>query len=332
MTKPEPITFFPKRWREACVTTPRLCRFEMVEIRTLADRSSLRTRDHIRPDAVAEYAECFSELPPVLCVRDSKNLQTWLADGRHRVGAAESVGKRKIRAYVVEGTITDARYIAALANVSNTMVRYTSADKRATIRILLADPAVQLLTNREIGQLAGTSHGAVGKIRGPNAKVAAINANAKGLRARMLRDLEDNEGMTAPQLADKYGVSTNTVNMHRRAIRDSAAKRPAMAPQPLPPKMAGLAKQAAPPATPKPKPSKTDRTKSIGELPPIWKADAVLRDVHGEHFETKLLTRYGKGERLRLEMGSKTRLFDLARVDALIKTLQAARAHMKATT
>lgn len=72
-------------------------------------------RAHLDEGTIERYIESFDELPAVVVFKDDDELL--LADGFHRVAAAERLGRRDIEAQVKRGSRNDALEHAAVANV-----------------------------------------------------------------------------------------------------------------------------------------------------------------------------------------------------------------------
>jgi hypothetical protein len=107
--------------------------------------------------AIDEYAAAMKdgdEFPPVIVYYDGSAY--WLADGFHRVRAAEKAGLAKIAADIRQGTRRDAVLHSVGANALHG-VRRTNRDKRLAITVLLNDPEWAKNTDNEIARLTGTS-------------------------------------------------------------------------------------------------------------------------------------------------------------------------------
>lgn len=99
----------------------------------IADLAPIQTRAETDAATVAEYAERMrdgAKFPPVRAFCDAEANTLWLADGIHRVKAAEAVGCKAVKAEVIPGTKTDALRFALLANVTHGKAANTNADKR----------------------------------------------------------------------------------------------------------------------------------------------------------------------------------------------------------
>jgi hypothetical protein len=113
---------------------------------------------------VAEYAEAMKAgavFPAIVVFKDGKGA-LWLADGFHRVAAAELAGVAELPADVREGDRKAALLHAASAN-SDHGLRRTLADKRAAVQRLLA--AYPKWSDRKIAEAAKVDHKTVGAAR-----------------------------------------------------------------------------------------------------------------------------------------------------------------------
>jgi ParB/Sulfiredoxin domain len=116
-------------------------------------------------NAVAEYAQAMksgAEFPPIVVFRDGKT--RWLADGCHRVAAAERRGRRTIRAEVRPGDRRKAVLYACGANAAHG-VRRTNADKRRAVILMLGDEEWRDWSNREIARRCVVDEGLVRQVR-----------------------------------------------------------------------------------------------------------------------------------------------------------------------
>ncbi len=116
-------------------------------------------------NTVGEYAEALAAgavFPPVVVFHDGADY--WLADGFHRVRAAQSAELAEIAADVREGTRRDAALYAAGANATHGL-RRTNADKRRAVLTLLEDEEWRGWSDREIARRCGVTHPFVAKLR-----------------------------------------------------------------------------------------------------------------------------------------------------------------------
>jgi uncharacterized ParB-like nuclease family protein len=124
-----------------------------------------QARVQINQVTVSEYAEAMRDgalFPPVEVFHDGQ--AHWLADGFHRVLAAQEAGLVSIRANVREGSQRDARLYAAGANAAHGL-RRSNADKQQAVQLLLADAEWRTWSDREIARRCGVHHQMVGKLR-----------------------------------------------------------------------------------------------------------------------------------------------------------------------
>jgi hypothetical protein len=114
-------------------------------------------RAEINQDTVADYRELFNnkfEFPPIVVFFDGSKY--WLADGFHRVIAANELKRLRISAKVQKGSQRDAILYACGAN-SQHGLRRTNADKRRAVETLLADEEWGKWSSRKIAEAAGVS-------------------------------------------------------------------------------------------------------------------------------------------------------------------------------
>jgi hypothetical protein len=142
---------------------------QLVPINKITRGPELQMRVAMNQEAVQEYAEALRRnetLPAVILYYDKANpTETYdLADGYHRVAAAELAGLMVVLAEVRNGTRRDAILHALGANQAFG-VRRTNADKRKAVEVMLRDEQWAQWSDREIGRKAGVSNDFVGKLR-----------------------------------------------------------------------------------------------------------------------------------------------------------------------
>ena len=114
---------------------------------------------------VAEYAEAMtagSQFPPVIVYHDGST--HWLADGYHRLEAADEAGLTEIKAEVRKGDKRDAILYAVGANRDHGL-RRSRADVRRAITTLVQDAEWGQMANRAIADMVGCSPTTVGTVR-----------------------------------------------------------------------------------------------------------------------------------------------------------------------
>lgn len=101
------------------------------------ERETLQTRVALSADTVDDYAEAMkgkAKFPPVTVFADAERDTLWLADGFHRVAAAEADGYKVVKAEVIPGTFADALKHALGAN-ANHGLRRSNADKQKALEM-----------------------------------------------------------------------------------------------------------------------------------------------------------------------------------------------------
>jgi ParB-like chromosome segregation protein Spo0J len=94
----------------------------------------LNLRDKLDQDTVERYMEAWDRLPPVTVYRVDGQLL--LADGIHRHAAAVTLGRRTIKAEIVDGTFDEALDYVAGANLHHGLP-LTRAERRRAIELKL---------------------------------------------------------------------------------------------------------------------------------------------------------------------------------------------------
>lgn len=116
-----------------------------------------QSRAEISEETVTDYAEAMrdgAEFPPITVFYDG--VEYYLADGYHRLHAANRLGKASIQARVEWGTLRDAILFSLGANADHGL-RRTNADKRRCIMTLLEDFEWQSLANTQIANYCRVS-------------------------------------------------------------------------------------------------------------------------------------------------------------------------------
>lgn len=109
---------------------------ETIKISEL-DRNGLQTRVALDEQTVNDYAEAMrgrAKFPPVIVFKDSLKRKLYLADGFHRVEAAQRAGFKAVKADVKAGVFADALKYALGAN-ANHGLRRSNADKRRALEM-----------------------------------------------------------------------------------------------------------------------------------------------------------------------------------------------------
>lgn len=122
-----------------------------------------QTRAKLNGDTIADYAEDMTEgakFPPVVVFDDGN--EYLLADGFHRVMAAERCGWRDIDAEIHKGSKQDAIKYSLGANNRHGL-RRTNADKRYAVGVALVE--FGKLSDRAIAELCGVGADLVGDAR-----------------------------------------------------------------------------------------------------------------------------------------------------------------------
>lgn len=114
---------------------------------------------------VDEYAQLMLEglrFDPVTVFYDGTDY--WLADGFHRIPAAQKAGFSTIEANIRPGTLREAILYSVAANNKNAE-KLTNRDKRRSVLKLLSDPEWSQWTNSEVARQCGVAESFVRKIK-----------------------------------------------------------------------------------------------------------------------------------------------------------------------
>lgn len=119
---------------------------------------ALQPRATLNRDWIEEYALDMANgaaFPPPVVFLDGNDY--WLADGFHRVFAAEALGLVDIACDIRRGTRRDALLFSVGANAVHGH-RRTNDDKRRAVDIMLNDPEWSRLPDREIARYCAVTH------------------------------------------------------------------------------------------------------------------------------------------------------------------------------
>ena len=137
--------------------------------------SELQSRVGINQEHVSDLREVWQSwkekqcdpmlypFPPVVVFTDSKG-SYWLADGFHRLAAAQLEGIERIKCEVKQGQQREAMIYAAGANKKHGLKR-TAGDKRRAVLILLSDDMWVDKSDHSIADYCGVNHSYVSKLR-----------------------------------------------------------------------------------------------------------------------------------------------------------------------
>ena len=126
---------------------------------------------------IGEYAQAMrdgTQFPPVVVFYDGSAY--WLADGFHRVRAAQQAGLTEIGADLRQGSRRDAVLYSVGANASHGM-RRTNEDKRRAVMTLLGDAEWAQWSSAEIARRCNVTHPFVSTLRNALSPVTVIGDN-----------------------------------------------------------------------------------------------------------------------------------------------------------
>ena len=197
-----------------------------------------QSRVSLSESAVAEYAEAMQQgatLPPIVVFHDGSTY--WLADGFHRVMAANRADVQWLPAEVKRGTKRDAILYSVGANSAHGLPR-TNADKRRSVEMLLEDDEWGQWSDREIARRCAVSHQTVANIRTSicqkltdspppprkvirndkiymqnTANIGRGHSGAKVEKTETIRELAG-QGYRSEQIASRVDLSAATVRVY----------------------------------------------------------------------------------------------------------------------
>lgn len=147
-----------------------------------------QSRVSINEDTVAEYSAAMldgAKFPAVVVFHDGS--QHFLADGFHRVMAANRAGLKDILADVKTGTRLDALEYSLRANQSHGL-RRSNADKRFAVWMALREKDWAEKSDRWLSEVCGVSPSTVGAIRAEHDKSQLSKLDSSTEQVRIGKD------------------------------------------------------------------------------------------------------------------------------------------------
>jgi transposase-like protein len=128
---------------------------ETLPIASIRLDGGTQPRAALDPGAINDYAQAMSHgtsFPPVTVFYDGERY--WLADGFHRIKAAEAAGLDSIECDIRQGTLEDAQWCSFSANKSNGL-RRTTQDKQRVVKAALLHPNGSVVSDSQIARHVG---------------------------------------------------------------------------------------------------------------------------------------------------------------------------------
>jgi hypothetical protein len=137
-----------------------------VDIETLILSDELSPREALNEQWVVGYAALMADgvrFPPINVMR-IEGRRLFPTDGRHRIEARRRCGQTTIEVYIKDGDWDDAVEEAATANACRGLP-LSSREKRRAVAMMLAQPKLAQMSDREIARRCGVGHPLVAAIR-----------------------------------------------------------------------------------------------------------------------------------------------------------------------
>lgn len=172
----------------------------MLSVASMTLDHRCQPRATMDPELIQEYADAMTlgvVFPPLMVFRNGSNY--WLADGFHRIAAAQQASIPHMNCEVQEGGVRDAILYAVGANAAHGK-RRTNLDKRRAVETLLSDQEWSKKSDHEIARICAVSQPFVGSVR--KSLITVISEEA-----------------TDRTFTDRYGNTRmmNTTNIGHRA-------------------------------------------------------------------------------------------------------------------
>lgn len=173
---------------------------EMLPVSQIRRDGGTQPRSRLNEEVVAEYAEDMQNgkvFPSPVVFYDGQDY--WLADGFHRVKAAEQAGIESIAVDLRHGTRRDAVLFSVGANAAHGL-RRTNADKRRAVIRLLSDPEWSKWSNMEISRQCAVAESFVRKVKG---ELSSFGAK-----------------METIETSQRFGVDPQTLQQAKQRLED----------------------------------------------------------------------------------------------------------------
>ena len=223
---------------QAVQTMPEIADIATADVVTTGGTQS---RVSLSESAVVEYAEALQQgvaLPPIVVFHDGSTY--WLADGFHRVMAANRAGVEWLPAEIKRGTKRDAILYSVGANAAHGLPR-TNADKRRAVTMLLEDEEWATWSNREIASRCAVDEKLVRRMRDElsaakpqmqepprkverngtvytqnTANIGRGHSGTKAEKTETIRELAE-QGYRSEQIATRVELTAPTVRVYANA-------------------------------------------------------------------------------------------------------------------
>jgi len=160
--------------------------------------AATQVRVRIDPSVIAEYAEDMKNgaiFPPITVFAEKGSERYILADGFHRLAAAEKAKLTEISVDKLTGGLHDALLFALKANSQNGL-RRSNADKAHAVDMALKDPAIGKLSLRDIADVCCVSPDTV------RLKRQAMNETAAAKKAKNPAQVSESDNHSADKDAN----------------------------------------------------------------------------------------------------------------------------------
>jgi uncharacterized Zn-finger protein len=181
-------------------------------------------RAQVHTDAIADYAEAYkskAQMPLPVLFQANGDKHLLVGDGRHRLEALRSIGKKAMECDVKSGSAEDAFRYALSAN-GNHGIRRTNADKRLCVE--LAARCWSKLSTKEMAEICAVSEGFVNSVRRQEMPGKGENEPAK----EPASDSGSNESASKnkKRSSSKRGTSNQEQEQEAQAEADEAESQP----------------------------------------------------------------------------------------------------------
>lgn len=177
----------------------------------------LQMRAKMDFEAIDEYAENASKLPPGKIVRGPKG-EMWLTGGWHRYHAAVKAGIETLTCEVRDGTFQEALIEAAGENADHGIKR-TPKDKRRAVEAILKDKDLAKRSNRMIAEICRVGEHLVADVRDSKSTARARSSKRVGADGKA-RPAQNAGPSTAAEAKKREKVASHACPELQQALAD----------------------------------------------------------------------------------------------------------------
>lgn len=189
-----------------------------LRLRQITISKEIQPRAGLSQDTINEYCDAHIEgdIFPNIVVFDDGN-RHWLADGWHRIKAAEKAKITSIECDIIRGTKRDAIKYSLSANSRHGLNR-THSDKRQAVMVCIGDDEWSQMSARQIAKTCGVSHSFVNLIYKEIAEQKETKEISEGAIGGNVSTSENNDVLKKSVTAGDPENSEKKINLFAESV------------------------------------------------------------------------------------------------------------------